>query len=299
MLRILFPLITSLLFSGSYIAGKYTTVDLDPLTTTLARFAIALGFLALLAMHFRLRALKIALRDIPWMMLLGATGIVTYHYFFFLSLRFTDVANTAIINALSPVVTAFTAAILIGEWLSQKNYLGLGFCFLAVLTLLCEGEPRRLISWDFNRGDLFMLAAVGSWTIYAIVVKRLSSRYSSYTVTFYATLFGVGCLLVLVPLDEAVVLLKQSTPATRYAVLYMGVFGSGIGYLTYNLSVRHIGATRTSSFVYSVIPILVAVFAWVLLGQGITGVMVASAVMILLGLRLMMNSRASPSLLQG
>ena len=291
MQRIVFPLITSLLFSGSYIAGQYTTVDLDPLTTTLARFSIALVFLLLLAGHYRLGGLKISLRDIPAMMLLGVTGIVAYHYFFFLSLRFTDVANTAIINALSPVVTALAAAILIHEWLSRKNYLGMGVCFLAVLALLCDADPRRLFSWDLNRGDLFMLAAVGSWTIYAIGVKRLSARYSSYTLTFYATLFGVGCLLVLVPLDEAVARLKQSTLATIYAVLYMGVFGSGIGYLTYNLSVRHIGATRTSSFVYSVIPILVALFAWGVFGQGITAVMMVSAVMILLGLRLMMGSK--------
>ena len=167
MQRIVFPLITSLLFSGSYIAGQYTTVDLDPLTTTLARFSIALVFLLLLAGHYRLGGLKISLRDIPAMMLLGVTGIVAYHYFFFLSLRFTDVANTAIINALSPVVTALAAAILIHEWLSRKNYLGMGVCFLAVLALLCDADPGwRLFSWDLNRGDLFMLAAVGSWTIY-------------------------------------------------------------------------------------------------------------------------------------
>ena len=59
MQRILFPLTTSLLFSGSYIAGKYTTVDLDPLTTTLGRFSIALVFLLLLAGHYRLGGLKI------------------------------------------------------------------------------------------------------------------------------------------------------------------------------------------------------------------------------------------------
>ena len=138
-----------------------------------------------------------------------------------------------------------------------------------------------------------MLVAVGSWTIYAIAVKRLSARYSSYALTFYATLFGVAWLLVLVPLDETIVLLKQATPTTIYAVLYMGVFGSGIGYLTYNLSVRTIGATRTSSFVYSVIPVLVAMFAWVFFGQGITTVMIVSTVMILLGLRLMMSEAES------
>ena len=73
--RIRFPLITSLLFSGSYIAGKYTTVDLDPLTTSLSRFAIALLFLVALVVHYRLHSLKLAAKDVPAMMLLGLTGM--------------------------------------------------------------------------------------------------------------------------------------------------------------------------------------------------------------------------------
>ena len=290
MQRIVFPLITSLLFSGSYVAAKYTTLDLDPLTTTLARYVIALVFLALLVRHYRAHSLKLALKDIPAMLLLGITGIVGYHYFFFLSLRFTEVANTAIINALSPVMTALAAALFLRERLHKKSYLGVGLCFMAVVLLLCDADPGVLVGWDLNRGDLSMLMAVVSWTVYAIIVKRLSATYSSFALTFYATLFGVVCLLMLVPLGKAAVLLNAATPATMLAIVYMGVFGSGIGYLTYNLSVRDIGATRTSSFVYSVIPILVALFAWALLGQAITRVMVISVVMILVGLRLMMMS---------
>ena len=188
------------------------------------------------------------------------------------------------------VVTALVAAVLIREWLSGKSYLGVGLCFCAVLVLLCDADPRRVIDWDLNRGDLSMLAAVVSWSVYAITIKHLSTTYSSFTLTFYATLFGVACLLVWVPLDDAVNALGQANSATIYAVLYMGIFGSGIGYLTYNLSVRDIGATRTSSFVYSVVPILVAMFAWLLLGQEITAVMLVSAAMILAGLRLMLVS---------
>ena len=44
---------TSVLFSGSYIAGKYTTLDLGPLTTTLLRYLIALGFLSVLLLHYK------------------------------------------------------------------------------------------------------------------------------------------------------------------------------------------------------------------------------------------------------
>ena len=101
--KILFPLITSLMFSGSYIAAKYTTVDLDPLTTTLSRFSIALVFLMILLIPNPTGRLRIAIKDLPALLLLGLTGIVGYHYFFFMGLSYTQTANTAIINALNPV----------------------------------------------------------------------------------------------------------------------------------------------------------------------------------------------------
>ena len=224
------------------------------------------------------------------MVLLGVTGIVGYHYFFFLSLRYTEVANTAIINALSPVMMAVVGGVFVRESLRGRNYLGMGLCFVAVLMLLCDGQPGTFLDWDLNRGDLSMLVAVISWCVYAIIVKRLSATSSSYSLTVYATVFGLFCLLLWIPPQDTVSVLAEARPETIYAVLYMGLFGSGVGYLTYNLSVRTIGPTRTSSFVYSVVPILVAVLAWLLFDQHITAGMIVSAGMILVGLRLMMAS---------
>ena len=125
---------TSVLFSGSYIAGKYTTLDLGPLTTTLLRYVVALLFLSSLLLHYKRSALVLRSRDIAPALLLGLFGIVGYHYFFFLSLRYTEVANTAIINALSPVLTGVAAALLIKERLSRANYAGLVIAFAVVET---------------------------------------------------------------------------------------------------------------------------------------------------------------------
>ena len=93
MKRVLLPLATSVLFSGSYVGGKYTTLDLGPLTTTALRYSIALAFLASLLVHYRTHHLRVAFRDVPALVGLGLTGIVGYHYFFFASLRYTQVAK--------------------------------------------------------------------------------------------------------------------------------------------------------------------------------------------------------------
>lgn len=279
---------TSALFSGSYIAGKYTTLDLGPLTTTLLRYMVALLFLSSLLLHYRRSALVLRRRDIAPVLLLGLFGIVGYHYFFFLSLRYTEVANTAIINALSPVLTGVAAAVLIKERLSRGNYAGLVVAFLGVLILLSDGSFETILAVRFNKGDLLMLLSVTSWVVYAFLIRSMLDRYSGFTLTFYATLFGVLMLLFLAPQEAPLGEIQAISRASLLAVLYMGIGGSGLGYLLYNLSIREIGATRTSSFVYSVIPLMVAVLALLFFQQSITPTMIASMVLILVGLHMML-----------
>lgn len=292
--RILLPLMTSVLFSGSYIAGKYTTLDLGPLTTTLLRYLIALLFLSGLLFHYKRRALILRGRDIVPALLLGLFGIVGYHYFFFQSLRYTEVANTAIINALSPVLTSLAAAVLIKERLSRGNYAGVLVAFIGVLLLLSRGDSDTILNLRFNKGDLLMLLSVISWMVYALLIRTMLDRYSGFTLTFYATLFGVVMLLVLAPQEAPLGDIREISRASLLAVVYMGICGSGLGYLLYNLSIREIGPTRTSSFVYSVIPLIVAVLALLFFQQPITPIMIVSMMLILIGLRMMLAVKADP-----
>ncbi len=295
MKRILFPLTTSVLFSGSYIAGKYTTVDLDPLTATLLRYFVALLFLTLLLVCTKKTLPRLEPRDLLPVLILGLAGIVGYHFFFFLSLRYTDVANTAIINALSPVVTSVAAAVFIKERLTLWNYAGVVLALLGVLVLISRGDLAVILAVRFNKGDVLMLLSVASWVIYALLVRAMLARYSGFALTYYATLFGVALLLLLAPLEAPLTAIREISHASILAVLYMGICGSGLGYLLYNLSIREIGPTRTSSFVYSVIPIIVAVLALLFFAQTITLVMVASMALILIGLRMMLHGTAPGS----
>ncbi len=292
--RVLLPLMTSVLFSGSYIAGKYTTLDLGPLTTTLLRYFIALLFLSSLLLRYKGSALNLRRRDIVPALLLGLFGIVGYHYFFFLSLRYTEVANTAIINALSPVLTSVAAAIVIKERLSRGNYAGVLVAFLGVLILLSRGDIDTILAFRFNKGDLLMLLSVGCWVVYALLIRTMLDRYSGFTLTFYATLFGVLMLLFLAPQEAPLGEIQKISRASLLSVIYMGICGSGLGYLLYNLSIREIGPTRTSSFVYSVIPLIVAVLALLFFQQPITLIMIASMVLILVGLQMMLAVKRHP-----
>lgn len=270
--KVVSPLLTSLFFSGSFVAAEYTTADLGPLTTSLLRYVVALGFLSALA-------------------LLGLFGIVGYHYFFFSSLRYTEVASTAIINALSPVVTGVLAALFLGERLSARSYFGIGLSFAGVIVLLARGDLRSLTGQGVNRGDLLMLVSVISWAVYALMIRKLVQRYSSFTLTWYATLFGVLQLALLALPERPLQQVGRMSGRSIGSVIYMGLFASGLGYLLYNRSIAAIGPTRTASFVYSVVPVLVAVLALAFFAESVTPAMTVGAALIVLGLNFALREK--------
>lgn len=289
--KVLLLLMASLLFAGSFVAGKYTTVDLEPITTALLRYLVALVFLGALVVWYRPESLRIAASDIVPMALLGTFGIVGYHYFFFASLRYTEVANTAIINAMNPILTGLMAALFIQERLHWRNYLGVAIAFIGVLILITQGQLNALFQLSFNRGDLLMMAAVVSWVVYSLLIRQLSKRYSGYAITFYAALFGVLQLAVLAIPDGAIAQVQTMSLASGLSVLYMGIGASGIGYFLYNLSVKDVGPTRTSSFVYSFVPIFVALLAFLFFRETVTPLMLLSMTLIIVGLNFTLRGK--------
>ena len=289
MKKLFLPVITAIFFSGSFIAAKYTTFDLGPLTTSFLRYVIAFIFLASLISHYKKDSLKIKKEDVPKLVLLGLFGITGYHFFFFSSLKYTLVTNTGIINASSPVVTGLMAAIFIKERLTKKNYIGIILAFLGVLILITKGEIETFTNLNFNYGDMLMLLAVVSWVVYSLIIKSLSKKYSSFTLTFYATFSGVIMLLFFALAEGGTEQVQTVSLKSILSILYMGIFASGIGYLFYNYGIRELGPTKTSSLVYSVVPIFVAILSLIFFKEKLTYPMIISVVLIITGLNLVLQ----------
>jgi hypothetical protein len=74
--KISLPTLTALSFSGSFVAAKYTTLYLRPLTTTLLRYIIALVLLSLIFLINRKRhSLRVARADLFKMFLLACSEL--------------------------------------------------------------------------------------------------------------------------------------------------------------------------------------------------------------------------------
>ena len=293
----LLAVLTSLLFAGSFVAGKYTTSEMSPLVITLLRYAIASLFLQSLVWYqqvkgqgFESRIQDASLSDKCYLFLLGTTGVVGYHFFFFYSLRYTAAANSAIINAFNPVITGFLAAVLLKETLAFRNYMGGAIAILGVLILLTDGNLAFLLQLQFNRGDTLMLCAVVCWAFYSILLRHLGKRFSGLAMSYYGALFGVVQLIVLVIPEVVQSGLPSLSLSSVLGVVYMGIGASGVGYLLFTLSTQRIGPTKSTSIVYSSVPVWVALLAWLFFRESVTPWMIVSMGLILLGLKAVLRS---------
>ena len=69
----------------------------------------------------------------------------------------------------------------------------------------------------------------------------------------------------------------------------MGIFASGIGYLFYNFGIQELGPTKTSSLVYSIVPIFVAILSLMFFKEKLNYPMIISVVLIITGLNLVLQ----------
>ena len=132
-------------------------------------------------------------------------------------------------------------------------------------------------------GDLLALAAALSWAFYTVILRKIDSRYQPVYITrrifFYSIVTMLPCLLFdSTPFDPAVLRL----PEVWGNLLFLGVVASSLCYVLWYHVVGRLGAVRANNFVY-LNPLVTMLASIVVLHERITLLMLAGAVLILMG----------------
>jgi len=129
-----------------------------------------------------------------------------------------------------------------------------------------------------------MFVAVLSATGYTLVVKKMADHYNPITITAYQSLYGLIMfiplfLIIEVPHLGAISLHKESL----LALLYLGVFGSGICFILMTVGIRELGAARANIFA-NLIPIVAAFLSFILLGESMPWLKILGIFLTIFGL---------------
>lgn len=265
--------------------SKFVVGHASTLTLTGLRWGIAV--LCLVPFMLRGQRLLPPRQAVPALAVMGLTGVVLFNVFLFLALERTSATNTGLLSALNPVSIALCSFLLLRERMRPLQVLGMVISIGGVLVVLTGGEWQRLASLSFNTGDLWMLAAVLVWGVYAVAAKFAMQHVTPLESTFYAGGFGV---LLLLPLNGAD-LLTVTDPTLLFwgAVLYGGVLSTVVAMVLWNIGVQQLGGTAAGMYL-NLNPVFTALLAWLLLGEQMSWVQVGGSLIVIAGVFLFSRS---------
>ena len=247
--------LTILIWGTTFISTKVLLEDFQPIEILVFRFVI--GFVLLLLLSPR-KLKTTGTREELLFAGAGLCGICLYYLLENIALTYTLASNVGVIISAAPFFTAILAHILMKE----EEKLGVPFCigFLmamaGIVMISFNGAELKLNP----TGDLLALLAALVWAVYSILSRKISSLGYPVVLTtrrtfFYGILFMIPASFLL---DFRLNLAPLGKPVNLLNILYLGAGASALCFVTWNFSVKKLGAVKTSIYIY-LVPVITVI----------------------------------------
>ena len=280
--------ITPALWSVNYLVGRIAPGIIAPHMLALLRWGLAGLILAAFAWP-ELLAKRSDLFKNGWhYLVLGALGMWICGAWVYIGARLTSATNIALIYALSPVFIALVSSLWLRERLGFMQWLGIALAFAGLVHVVIKGQWIALAHVRLVAGDLWILAATVSWTLYSIFLKRWPSDFSPMARLVLIISGGVLLLLPLTVLEALSGLPMTQTTwgwETFVLVITAALMPGAGAYLAYATLQKSLGAARASLTLYMG-PLYAAVTAFFFLAEPVHFYHLVGAVIILPGIYL-------------
>ncbi|MGZ0715890.1 DMT family transporter [Pseudomonas palleroniana] len=275
----------TVIWGGTFVAGRYLAPDVDPLLAASVRFLLAsLALLAFLAVA-RVPLARPSRKQLIQLAVLGCFGIFFYNLCFFYGLHYINASRASLIVALNPAVIGLAAWLLFKERGSVSGILlclsGAGLVIVSRNPNLLQGAPHAWL------GDGLIFGCVVGWGVYSLFSRSLNQSLGPLQTVTWSILLGTLMLTVTSALTGTFTLQRLAAiqPVQWLSLVYLGVLGSALAYIGYYDGIRRMGATRSGAFI-ALNPLTAVICSALLLDERLTPTMYAGAVLILLGIYL-------------
>lgn len=275
----LIALLTIIIWSNTFVSSKILLHNgLSPAEIFAIRFALA--YVAIIPFtHSKLWCDN--LKDELLMLVLGATGGALYFLAENTALKYTGVSNVCLLVCSAPLLTA-----LLARWFGKSEKMS---SRLITGSLIAFAGAALVIVEDWKHmqlkllGDMLALCGALSWAVYQLIIKRMCGKYSTVFITRKVFAYGLLTIAAFFVFDHPSFPLDSMLhPVVAGNLLFLGIIASGLCFWVWNIVIDHLGAVATSAYIY-LQPLFAAITASFVLGEPITGAVVAGAVLIIAG----------------
>ena len=280
--------ITPALWSVNYVVGRMAPGTIAPHMLALLRWSLAALILLPFAWPELLAKRAFVLKNAWHYLVFGALGMWICGAWVYIGARSTGATNIALIYALSPVFIALVSSFWLRERLGWQQWLGIALAFAGLVHVVIKGQWAALAQVKLVAGDLWILGATISWTLYSIFLKRWPTDFSPIARLVLIISGGVLLLLPLTAIEAMSGLPMTQTIwgwKTAALVVAAALMPGAAAYLAYATLQKVLGAARAGLTLY-LSPLYAAVVGAVFLGEAIKSYHVLGALVILPGIYL-------------
>ncbi|WP_285428203.1 DMT family transporter [Pseudomonas sp. lyk4-R2A-8] len=290
----------TMIWGGTFVAGRYLADHIDPLLAASLRFILASLALLLFMALARIRLVRPTGRQLRQLALLGFFGIFFYNLCFFYGLHYINASRASLIVALNPAVIGLASSLLFKEQLGRARIIGIALCLGGAATVIVSRNPQLLQSApNHGLGDLLILGCVVGWGIYSLYSRELNASLGPLQTVTWSVLLGAAMLAAATAFMGGFSLQAVSRIDLPQALSlgYLGVLGSALAYIGYYDGIRRIGATRSGVFI-ALNPLTAVICGALLLGEPLSAPMLMGGAVILWGIYLC-NKPLAPARVMG
>ena len=258
-MALLAALVTVILWASAFVGIRAAGEDLSPGALSLGRLAVGSALLGVFVLLQRGRLP--GRRDWPGIVVCGVLWFGLYNLALNAAEQRVDAGTAAMLVNIGPILIALLAGWLLREGFPRALVAGCAVAFAgAVVIGLATSERGVGASW----GAVLCVAAAAFYAGGVVAQKPLLSRASALHVTWLAATVG---LVVCLPFAATLAGEVGDADASSIAwMVYLGVFPTAIGFLTWAYALSRTTAGRMGATTYLVPPIAIMV-GWALLGE--------------------------------
>lgn len=265
--------ITILIFSTLEVVSSTLKGLMNPLQLTFLRFLI--GGAVLLPWVIKKRE-KLQPKDLLFFLCLGILNIFISMGSLQLSIDMGKASTAAILISSNPIFVLLFSSIILKEKVTYDRIICILLGIVGITLIIYKGNVGG------DTAASLTLAVIASLTfgLYTVLGKLKSEGISSITMICLSSIFGS---LMYIP-----VLLWKSIPlfyipqGAFMKILYLGVFLSGIAYITYMEALKILTASK-GAMVFFLKPVVASILAVAFLGESLSIKTVAGMLLVLVG----------------
>lgn len=261
-----YGLTAAAIWGGMYVVSDVVLRTIPPFTLLSIRLIMAAILLGILVQRTPNRP-TLSRSDILRLFGVGIVGFGISVAAQFVGTDKSTAVNGTLVTSASPAFILIFAAILLREKLTSIRIAAVALATIGVIVIIDPANAS--FGSETFLGDMALAFAAVTWGLYSVLVRRVSARFDTSVVSFYALIGGLFVTIPAAILELGSKSIGVIDMGTILGILYIAIISTAVAMWMWNRAFALVDASVASLFFFAQ-PLVGTLLSTLLLNQQMT-----------------------------